>query len=88
MADGKYQQALDKISSIDNEELYGKIGLRKAGLYYWLKDYKAAIRITKKLIPYFETVKKYNEYDRIYLLFCTKLYKMRCFREMGIKHSK
>lgn len=85
MADGKYQKALDKIIWMDNESLYGEIGLRKAAAYYWLEQHQDAIDIVSELVPYFEKTKYYNEYDKAYLLFCAKIKVFRNYEKINIE---
>ncbi len=88
LADGNYQQALDKIAWLDNKKLRGCIGLRKANAYYWLEQHQDAIDIAQQLIPYFEKTKYYNEHDRNYLLFCAKIKVFRNYEKLNIEQPE
>ncbi len=87
MADGKYQQALDKISWLDNKILSGRIGLLKARIYFHLKDHHAVLDIVNELTPYFED-SNYNENDKIYLILDIRITGFLCFLEEGMEHPE
>lgn len=88
IADGKFQQALDKIIWLDNKESRGEIGLRKAAIYAFLKQYQIAIDINNEIITYLEQSEYYNEYDKTYLLFTAKMDVFRSYRDMNIKQPE
>ncbi len=88
LADGNYQQALDKIAWLDNKKLRGCIGLRKATIYALLNNRPAVIDICEELVPYFKKSNYYNEYDKAYLLFCAKMDIFRSYREMNIEQPE